>query len=138
MYGAILHIIYRICRKYNRRYLFHNQPVAGVDVGDYSAVMPALAVEKGVPCVSIHKWTMEETAKDASFLDTIYLIKTYLNGLVASGEVTEEQLNNHSNSGIKNNRSDTTHLSILGCTNVAEFVASSIKEQKLSLAAYLK
>ena len=119
-------------------YNFHNQPVEGVDVGDYSAVIPALAAEKGVPCVNIHKWTMEEIAKDVNFLDTIYLTKTYLNGLVASGDVTEEILNNHSNAGIKKNRQDTTHLSVLGCKNIAEFVAAQLKTMDTGLEKHLK
>ena len=119
-------------------YNFHAALVDGVDIGDYSAVIPALAEDMDVPCVDIHKWTMEETAKDVSFLDTIYLTKNYINGLIAIGELTQEQISNHTNSGLKNNGQDTTHLSILGCKNIAEFVADSIKSQNIGLKAFLK
>ena len=117
---------------------FHNRPVNGVDVGDYSAVFPAIAEERGLPCVSIHKWTLEEANKDASFLDTIYLTKNYLYDLIAKGEFTEEALNNHSNKGLAKNHYDHTHLSILGCKNVAEYVASQLKNMNTGIEKFLK
>ena len=117
---------------------FHNQPVNGVDVGDYSAVIPAIAEERGLPCVNIHKWTLEEANKDASFLDTIYLTKNYIYDLIEKGEFTEEALNSHSNSGLAKNHNDHTHLSILGCKNVAEYVASQLKTMDCGIKYFLK
>ncbi len=119
-------------------YNLHAMPINGVDVGDYSAVIPAVALEKGVPCIDIHKWTIEETDKDVAFLDTIYLTANYINSLIDSGDLTAEEVANHSNSGIKNNGHDTTHLSILGCDNIAQFVAESIKAQGIAIQEILK
>lgn len=117
---------------------FHNRPVNGVDVGDYSAVIPAIAEERGLPCVNIHKWTLEEANKDEAFLDTIYLTKNYIYDLIEKGEFTEEALNNHSNSGLAKNHNDHTHLSILGCKNVAEYVASQLKTMDCGIEYFLK
>ena len=117
---------------------FHNQPVEGVDVGDYSVVFSEIAKDRNLPYVSIHAWTLEEANKDAAFLDTIYLTKNYVYDLIAKGEFTEEALANHSNKGLAKNHNDHTHLSILGCKNVAEYVASQLKTMNTGLEKHLK
>lgn len=119
-------------------YNLHAMKIAGVDVGDYSAVIPAVAEAKNIPCVDIHKWTIEETEKDVSFLDTVYLTANYINSLVESGKMTQTQVENHSNSGIRNNGYDTTHISIDGCERIAQFVVDSIKSQNIELTKVLK
>ena len=117
---------------------FHNQPVEGVDVGDYSVVFSEIAKERNLPYVSIHAWTLEEANKDTAFLDTIYLTKNYVYDLIAKGEFTEEALANHSNKGLAKNHNDHTHLSILGCKNVAEYVASQLKTMNTGIEKFLK
>ena len=121
---------------------FHDNTVEvngeAVVVGDYSAVIPAVAATNDVPCVNIHTWTMEQIAADNSFVDRVYLSKNYLNGLISSGALTEEELNIHGNNNVKNNRDDKTHLSIPGARSVAEYVAAQLKTMNTGIEEFLK
>lgn len=119
-------------------YNFHAAEMNGVDVGDYSAVIPAVAEEKGVTCVDVHEWTLNETAEDAAFLDTVYLTKNYINSIVADGKLTEEELASHTNSNLSKSGYDLTHVSVNGCKLIAEYVAEQLKSANIGFDSYLK
>lgn len=112
-------------------------------VGDFSAVIPALAQEENVPYVDVHQWTMDETEKDANFLNTVFLTSAYLQGLVESGITTQAALNACSNENLhmKSNGSygrDLTHISVDGCERIAEYVSTQLKGMSTGVEEYFK
>ena len=100
----------------------------------FSSVMPELAQSNSIPCIDVHAKTIEMLTADLEGVKK----QLYLYKLVEQDVISQEQLNNHSNSTLKNNGEDLTHLSISGADWVAGYVAEQLKTQAPDLAVYLK
>ena len=86
---------------------------------------------------------MDETEKDANFLNTVFLTSAYLQGLVESGITTQAALNACSNENLhmKSNGSygrDLTHISVDGCERIAEYVSTQLKGMSTGVEEYFK
>lgn len=102
--------------------------------GDFIDVMPSLAQKYNVPFIDLHAKTLEMLQNDLEGTK----MKIYMYKLVEQGIITAEQLANHSNTTLKNNGEDLTHINVNGAKFLAQYVADQLKTVAPGLAEYLK
>ncbi len=102
--------------------------------GDFIEVMPSLAQKYNVPFIDLHAKTLEMLQSDLEGTKK----KIYMYKLVEQGIITQEQLENHSNTTLRNNGEDLTHINVNGAKFLADYVAEQLETAAPELAQYLK
>ncbi len=121
-------------------YDFHSAALAGDTSGknDFTAVMPKIATDKNIPFVNVHEWTLNQLKSNLEDTREKFYLYNLTTNKYIDPKLTEEQVNNHENSTVRQWKSDLTHININGCKEISNYVAGQLKTAMPALASYLK